>query len=229
MISNYTLKNYKETFNVYGSFYSVIIPNLGKVKCRNVLKISRKKSNNEKISAIFIMMNPGSGKAINPLEEDLRVYTLDEFINNGGPSISLIETIPDNVQMETMKIMDLMNWDNVYIINLNDVRNPNSQKFKDEVKNIRNSINEEDKKSITSIFNNYRKDKELIMNESKNVICCFGVSNPKYMTNEMVNYLKNKKIIPKGIKKDNDESKYYYLKPLGGKSIVDDLVKILKK
>lgn len=229
MISKYTLKNYNEIFNVYGSFYSVIVPNLGKIRCRNVLKISRKKKNNKKISSIFIMMNPGSGKGINSSEEDLRLYTLDEFINNGGPEISFIETIPDNVQMETMKIMDLMNWDNVYVINLNDVRNPNSKKFREEVKNIRNLIREEDKKSITSIFNIYRNDREVILRESKNIVCCFGVSNPKYMTNELVSYLKSKNIVPKGIKKDNDESKYYYLKPLGGKSIVDDLIKILKK
>lgn len=100
----YNINNYSSIFNVYGSFYTLTI-NSKHFDCRNLLKISRKRKycniyDNNKVDAIFTMMNPGSAA---PLKEPYKYpnYNLNNYTspsNTYSFAINLIRAKPDNVQ-----------------------------------------------------------------------------------------------------------------------------------
>lgn len=100
MSTKYTLSNYNSTFEVKGSFYSIYISKIGLIKCRNILTICRKNdSKHIQEDAIFVMMNPGSSKPKKSSNYG-RIYTLNNFVNNGGHTINnLVDAEPDNVHL----------------------------------------------------------------------------------------------------------------------------------
>lgn len=224
MAIKYKLNNYNNTFDVKGSFYCLDIPNLRRVKCRNLLEISRKEYKGG-VDAIFIMMNPGSSKPLEKLNKEI-CYNWDEFILNRGHSLTnLVKTLPDKVHLYTMEIMDIKRWNKVQIVNLSDIRESSSKNFKKEYRKVIKCINDESLKSITSIFNSYRNEKNILSNPNIKIISCWGMNNPKYITKVAVDFLKNKKITPIGIKSKNDG--YAYLKPIGREDRILDLIKLL--
>ena len=100
MSTKYTLSNYNSTFEVKGSFYSIYISKIGLIKCRNILTICRKNdSKHIQEDAIFVMMNPGSSNPKNGSKYG-KIYTLNNFVNNGGHVINnLVDAEPDNVHL----------------------------------------------------------------------------------------------------------------------------------
>src|SRR6056297_1192202 len=121
----------KKEFDVYGHFYSVRLTRKIRLECRSVLEIAAKKSvpsspnrlSEHEPDAIFVMMNPGSSQ---PLVEVDYLLDTDEIAHL---QISLVPTKPDTTQYQVMRIMRLMSWKHVRVLNLSDVRSPKSPEF----------------------------------------------------------------------------------------------------
>lgn len=93
-------------FEVTGLFYET-----NGLKCRKFLDIRRKESPKKQPDLMVVMMNPGSS------------YPLDGQDNNTIPS----EAEPDDTQDQIMKVMDAAALDYARILNLSDLRTPDSQ------------------------------------------------------------------------------------------------------
>lgn len=227
-MTKYNNSNYINTFAVYGSFYNFKIDDFI-FNCRNLLKISRNSSVSQNIDAIFIMMNPGSGY---PLDiNSVANYDLSNYpniSNNCTFPINLFPAHPDDVQYFVMEIMDLKVWNNIYVVNLSDLIDPNSNtSFKIKRRKFRSLLYNTNSMDIHSIFS--RDDTELlslgILDSTITKISCWGRNNPKYLTNPAVTFFNLNKILLKGLpKSDKNIHNYYYLKPRGRSSIVSSLI-----
>lgn len=227
MSTKYTLSNYNSTFEVKGSFYSIYIAKIGLIKCRNILTICRKNdSNHIQEDAIFVMMNPGSSKPKKGSNYG-KIYTLNNFVKNGGHTINnLVDADPDNVHLYTMEIMDIKGWNKVIIVNLSDIREADSSKFKKKYRKIMKHINNKNLQTITSIFNSNRNERNIIFNNTTDVVVCWGANNPQYMTNDAIKFFNNNNITIKGLKAKKKYG-YLYLKPRGRADKVNELVKVI--
>lgn len=227
MSTKYTLSNYNSTFEVKGSFYSIYIAKVGLIKCRNILTICRK-NNSKHIQqdAIFVMMNPGSSKPKKGSDYGT-IYTLNNFKNNGGHTINnLVDAEPDNVHLYTMEIMDRKQWNKVTIVNLSDIREADSNKFKKKYRDIMKVITDKESQTITSIFNHKRQEKDIIFNNVTDVVVAWGANNPHYMTRDAINFFNNNNITIKGLKAKKVYG-YLYLKPRGRADNVNRLVPVI--
>jgi len=96
----------KPAFEVFGHFYSVDLKSGERIECRSVLEIiTKERCPAEQDSlltqipdAIFVMMNPGSSK---PLEEVENIIP-EELV--GKLDISLVPTKPDITQYQVMRV-----------------------------------------------------------------------------------------------------------------------------
>lgn len=225
MGTKYSLSNYSDEFDVKGVFYCIDIPNVGEVNCRSLLEITRRNYIGPE-DAIFIMMNPGSSIPLQGPAKGIH-YTLQQFIANKGSNLNnLVQAKPDKVHMYTMELMDREEWSRIKIVNLSDIREASSKDFKMKFKQIMMQINNYNNKTITSIFNGTRAEANIIFNTNAKVICCWGISNPKYITNDAIQFMDNNSINLIGIKGKN-KNQYGYLKPIRRSDRVDDLVKII--
>ena len=117
-------------FEVTGLFYEV-----SGYKLRMYLDIKRVGVKKNAPDLMVVMMNPGSS------------YPLDGVDNNSIPS----ETEPDTTQQQIMKVMDSASFDYARILNLSDLRTPDS-------KELYVFINSEESGSVEhSIFSEKRK------------------------------------------------------------------------
>lgn len=99
-----------ELFEVSGAFYS-LPGNPIDHECRNFLRICRKQLRPETTSAVdatFIMMNPGGSEPVSDIEQ----------VRGQG----LVPAKPDDTQFQIMRLMNVMTWNTVEIINLSDYR-----------------------------------------------------------------------------------------------------------
>ena len=227
----YNINNYSSIFNVYGSFYTLTI-NSKHFDCRNLLKISRKRKycniyDNNKVDAIFTMMNPGSAA---PLKEQYKYpnYNLNNYTspsNTYSFAINLIRAKPDNVQYYVMEIMDFKKFNNVLIVNLSDIIDSDSKSFLSKVKSFR-EITPKIINNIHSIFSrNNLESYTLKLNLITPNIACWGRSNPKYLTTPAISFYNRNNILLIGIPFSHvNNHKYYYLKPRGRASIVPILL-----
>lgn len=227
----YNINNYSSIFNVYGSFYTLTI-NSKHFDCRNLLKISRKRKycniyDNNKVDAIFTMMNPGSAA---PLKEPYKYpnYNLNNYTspsNTYSFAINLIRAKPDNVQYYVMEIMDFKKFNNVLIVNLSDIINSDSKSFLSKVKSFRN-ITPKIINNIHSIFSRNKLEcYGLQLNLITPNIACWGTGNPKYLTTPVISFYNRNNILLIGIPFSHvNKHKYYYLKPRGRASIVPILL-----
>lgn len=167
----------KNKYIVLGKFYKLKYRDGDIKECRSILEIflhstyiNLKRTN--KIDAVFIMMNPGSGK---PKESyNQTIIDIKKMKTNEIDKIKLVETDPDNTQYQVMRIMREKKWKYVRVINLSDYRNPSSEKFY----NIIKEAIVYDKKFIHSIFSEDRiKELDNIFNSDKDfkVIVAWGV------------------------------------------------------
>jgi hypothetical protein len=132
----------KKRFSCYGHFYELIFMNGDRAKCRSVLEIvdtSIQQENPSDLSerepdVVVIMMNPGSS---HPKD----IYHLDEEIEypRAGSSMrkKLVLTQPDNTQYQVMRIAVSKGWKHIRVLNLSDLRDPQSGSFLQKVDALR--------------------------------------------------------------------------------------------
>ncbi|HDR8066711.1 hypothetical protein AT261_09850 [Bacillus cereus] len=126
-------------YKVFGSFYNIKLNENKIIQCRNDLRIYDKSyfeehSINENPQLLVIMMNPGNSL---PLDKQYEIpcYTQGEAINE-IPKTPNVETVPDATQYQIMRIMYNMGYNYVKVINISDLRNPLSNNFLREIKEI---------------------------------------------------------------------------------------------
>jgi hypothetical protein len=121
----------KKTYGVFGHFYSVELASKEVVECRSVLELvakSRIPKDHSELSllnpeALFIMMNPGSSRPLEVVNNRIRAKAIHKLV------ISLVPTKPDTTQYQVMRLMHFREWRHVRVLNLSDLRSPKSAEF----------------------------------------------------------------------------------------------------
>lgn len=113
--------------------------------------------------------------------------------------------------------MDIKGWNKVIIVNLSDIREADSNKFKKKYRKIMKHINNKNLQTITSIFNSNRNERNIIFNNTTDVVVCWGANNPHYMTNDAIEFFNNNNITIKGLK--SKKSMDIYILNLGEEQI----------
>lgn len=121
----------KKTYGVFGHFYSVELSSKEVVECRSVLELVAKpqipKDHSElsllSPDAVFIMMNPGSSRPLEDVNNRIRARAIHKL------AISLVPTKPDTTQYQVMRLMHYRKWRHVRVLNLSDVRSSKSPEF----------------------------------------------------------------------------------------------------
>ena len=121
----------KQTYGVFGHFYSVELASREVVECRSVLELVAKprlpKDHSELSAlspdAVFIMMNPGSSRPLVEVNNRIRARAIHKL------AISLVPTKPDTTQYQVMRLMQVRQWRHVRVLNLSDLRSAKSAEF----------------------------------------------------------------------------------------------------
>jgi hypothetical protein len=121
----------KQSYEVFGHFYSVEIAPREVVECRSVLEIASKtlapydpaKLSHLSPDAVFIMMNPGSSQPLVEVNNRIRPGAIHRL------AISLVPTKPDTTQYQVMRLMRAFKWGHVRVLNLSDLRSSKSANF----------------------------------------------------------------------------------------------------
>ena len=138
-------KELLKLFRVKGRYYQ-----LNDISCRSHLVIE-KIYPEEGVNFVSIMMNPGKS---NP-----KIHLGDGYF----------EADPDRTQYQLMKLMMKVKINKMHVINLSDIREANSKKFYEKIKNFEEAIK-------YSIFSDERKEElERILLCTNGVICAWGV------------------------------------------------------
>ena len=95
---------------------------------RSVLEIRRIENGGagagKDADALFVMMNPG-GSRPKDLSCSPRDWPLDP-----RPNSTFVRAVPDETQYQVMRLMEVFNWNLVRVINLSDVREPDSKRLR---------------------------------------------------------------------------------------------------
>lgn len=127
----------KRDYGIFGHFYSIVWPDGERQECRSVLEIARwadvqdeiggptrfRELTGREADAVVVMMNPGSSRPL--VEVDERI----EFGDIGQVRESLVPTHPDTTQYQIMRLMHFCGWRHVRVLNLSDLRSPQSPQF----------------------------------------------------------------------------------------------------
>jgi hypothetical protein len=121
----------KESYAIFGHFYSIQLARQVVVECRSVLEIiafdqlpkKPAKIGARKPDAVFIMMNPGSSRPLVEVNDCIEYERLHELI------VSLVPTHPDTTQYQLMRVMHHCGWKHVRVLNLSDLRCTKSPEF----------------------------------------------------------------------------------------------------
>lgn len=161
----------KRQYTVHGHFYSLEVPNTQPMNCRSVLEIRSKDiSGAPEADAIFIMMNPGSSRPRDPISDDF------ECLNIADKSPELVPTVPDVTQYQVMRVMHYSAWQRVRVINLSDLREPNSDAFAKRYKHLEAEANIKSH-SIFSQERSTELNAHLYRKAKAPIICAWGVSD----------------------------------------------------
>ncbi|MFZ3580395.1 DUF1643 domain-containing protein [Virgibacillus sp. DJP39] len=154
----------RKRFYTEGAFYQLDLSGLSYI-CRGLAKVSRKGVTTVEADALFVLLNPGSCR---PADSD---YQLPTF-NNQLDRIPLVQAETDPTQYQIMRLMDRMQWNMVYIINLSDLRAGSVKDFKASLDNFESHQNE-----THSIFSLDRKENihSLLSKETK-LIAGWGIN-----------------------------------------------------
>lgn len=113
----------KLRFFARGIFYARKFGGEEPLKCRSTLELRAINLPDAAMAdAVFVMMNPGSSKPLPDSEGQVR----DDLDAEHAP---MVPARPDTTQYQVMRVMVAHNWDFVRIINLSDLRDPNSGSF----------------------------------------------------------------------------------------------------
>ena len=176
----------KNDFKLVGFFYKI-----GEYKCRKYLDIKLKSSKITNPDLMVIMMNPGSS------------YPLDELDDNSVPSIAE----PDKTQEQIIKVMKNSSLEYARILNLSDLRTPNS-------KELYNFLKSKNSKSIphTIFGENRAEDFNSLFIKGVPLIYGWGVNSALKELAKLA-IKKTNHPSPIGLKKDNEEYSYYHPLP----------------
>lgn len=123
----------KKRYQVFGCFYDLELDGKMTVPCRNVLEIYDRHAHSadERLTvapdALVIMMNPGRSVPLDRSFIPPKVKTRN--LNLIFSRETLVEAKPDHAQYQIMRLMYLKQWTCVRILNLSDLREPDSRKF----------------------------------------------------------------------------------------------------
>lgn len=222
----------KKSFDVFGHFYSVNLVSGIRIECRSVLEIVRKEKEHANLNllpaqapdAIFIMMNPGSSKPSEEVENIISERDISQL------SISLVPTKPDTTQYQLMRVMHYCKWSHVRVLNISDLRDPKSGNFVDRYR----VIEKETGYTAHSLFDDKRNNEfkmKIIKKKLAPVICAWGVStNLDTLITKCTNKISGTYRLT-GLLKPNTLNKYFHPLPtLQTEKIkwVDDIVKRIK-
>ena len=193
----------RKTYEVKASFYKK-----DGVTFRNYADITRKEYTEDKIDAYIIMMNPGSCKPANKIDDDAISPETSVYINASD----------DPAQIKVMQIMDNTDFNKVRILNLFDCKESNSSKAVQMAnKNYGFPI---------SIFSCERRDElNNLTKDDAPYIVAYGVNGLIEFKKLALKFLADKKVY--GIKKDNNDLLYYYLSPfkeIDAQKIITEIV-----
>ncbi len=119
----------KKRFHCYGFFYQLNLKGRPPVPCRSILELldqsipDPERADRRVPDAVAVMMNPGSSKPLagDPLGPIVDAESMED------PAIrKLIPTRPDTTQYQVMRMMLMAGWRHVRVLNLSDIREPNS-------------------------------------------------------------------------------------------------------
>ncbi len=198
----------EEKYKCYGHFYSIVLDH-HKFPCRSVLEIINNSIDylhpNDFLKhppeLIAIMMNPGASR---PKGDDPQTDVPVESINN--MEITLTPTIPDRTQFQIMRLMEAKNWTHSRILNLSDLRDPESGRFYGYFETVQSILGGD----YHTIFSNFRK-KELFekLKQPTLILAAWGVSdNLDPLIKKCVDRIKNENLI--GVKKSGPNDRYYH-------------------
>jgi len=179
----------KKQYEVLAHFYSLAVPGAGPLKCRSILEIKSKDAPPSfSVDAVFVLMNPGSSRPTDKeheLVEPLISTPFEPTTNKGqlvdSESISvmtraLVPTEPDTTQYQVMRVMNHANWKHVRVINLSDLRDPESGSFSGRYVQLEQQTG----CKAHSIFSSERSE-ELKQSLSRRtdgpIVCAWGVSD----------------------------------------------------
>lgn len=211
----------EKAYIAYGRFYTLGYDNGEKRLCRSVLEIFERDSydnlkDSNKIDAVFIMMNPGSGK---PMKDYTQQCKSTSQVKTGElDKIELVETDPDDTQYQIMRVMKKKEWKYVRIINLSDYKNPQSKSFYPMIKESMPY----DSEFIHSIFSKQRNQEinNIFTADNKfKLITAWGVNTKLHKLIKLA--LENNNLIERvGYNKVTykTKKKFYYYHPLPRKS-----------
>lgn len=168
----------KRFYQVFGHFYSLELNAGDTVHCRSVLEIvdhsvlataELAAVATRAPDAIFVMMNPGSSRPLAGDEECLAEAAIAEL------GIELVPTKPDTTQYQVMRVMHYAGWKHVRVLNLSDLRDPDSSRFADFYPEL-----EQKGCTVHSVFADARQvelARQLRRPGGAPIVCAWGVSS----------------------------------------------------
>lgn len=202
----------KSRFDVFGHFYSIQVAPKKSVECRSVLEIVEKVHapkktaalSGRKPDAVFIMMNPGSSRPLAEANNRIHAKAIHEL------PISLVPTKPDTTQYQVMRVMHYCEWQHVRVLNLSDLRCPQSGVFFKQFK----ALEEDHLFDAHSVFSDRRADElTLKLTSGVPVIRAWGVSgNLDPLIDRCLSKLTRAKLV-RGLLKEGTTSKFLHPLP----------------
>ena len=199
-------------FGVFGHFYSVQIAPNQFAECRSVLEIvalahdptKMAAFSSRKPDAVFIMMNPGSSRPLAKVDNRIHAKAIHEM------AVSLVPTKPDTTQYQVMRIMHYCDWRHVRVLNLSDLRCPQSGVFFKQFK----GLEEEHFFDAHSVFSDRRTDElALKLISGIPVIRAWGVSpHLEPLIERCLSKLTKAKLV-KGLLKEGTTNKFLHPLP----------------
>lgn len=162
-----------QIYNARGFFYDLILPKLTK-SCRSVLEIYEKTIQEKDLpdrepDCTFIMMNPGSSEPLNSTPVPVR-FPEDKAVLI---SPTLVPAKPDDTQYQVMRIMDLLGWKYVRVLNLSDIRQSKSGLFLQEYTDFEQICGSD----VHSLFSPHRSEERgRHLQTHRPVVLAWGVS-----------------------------------------------------
>ncbi|WP_227938314.1 DUF1643 domain-containing protein [Alkalihalobacillus deserti] len=147
-------------FRAIASFYQIKIGN-NMYPCRNHAVIMRKGyASQERPDAVIVMANPGS---CSPKDSSYQFPIVHDDFKN----IPYVEVKVDPTQLQLMRLMKMMNWNVISIINLSNLCSGKMKEFGEKLKEIE-SYNQH------SIFADDRANEFLLKDTQMKIILAWG-------------------------------------------------------
>ena len=161
----------KQQYTVLGHFYSLSVPGSEPLKCRSVLEIRSKHARRGAMAdAVFVMMNPGSSR---PVVETNHAVDAGQFAQMVA---KLVPTVADATQYQVMRVMHSLGWNRVRLLNLSDLRDPQSGSFVERYLQLEQQAGSQ----VHSVFAPERSSelqKKLSRKSNAPIICAWGVGD----------------------------------------------------